>query len=214
MKKVKSFKKFTLIELLVVIAIIAILASMLLPALNKARDRAKAISCISNLKQVGLGFANYLDDYDGTVMLYEPKYNGAWVKWCSLFGYLKYLPKYTGLRKSYLGRSLNPQVFRCPSVAEELNQWTDYGLNAPTFSGKSVKGLKNPSNLLFVADAGKETFKPDANPLCGLVYTSGVTLPCKGRVTWFRHGRSANVLFLDLHVAGKGFGDIYDLKWE
>ena len=65
MKKDKKGKKFTLIELLVVIAIIAILASMLLPALNKARDKGHMSQCSGNLRQITAAQAAYTDDNNG-----------------------------------------------------------------------------------------------------------------------------------------------------
>ena len=77
--KTKQF--FTLIELLVVIAIIAILASMLLPALNKARVKAKAIACASNLKQTGLTTIMYAADFKGLFPVGFAKVNGQSSGW-------------------------------------------------------------------------------------------------------------------------------------
>lgn len=66
MKEKKQSRGFTLIELLVVIAIIAILAAILFPVFARARENARRTSCLSNLKQMGLGMMMYVQDYDET----------------------------------------------------------------------------------------------------------------------------------------------------
>ena len=77
--KRKTTRRFTLIELLVVIAIIAILAGILLPALNQARNKARALSCLSLFSQFGKCTGLYIDDNQGYLMPYRND-NGVWVR--------------------------------------------------------------------------------------------------------------------------------------
>ena len=208
---------FTLIELLVVIAIIAILAAILFPVFAQAREKARAIQCISNTRQLGNALNMYLQDYDETfhkgANMPSPAVNGfgpnnkidGWDNWPWFYGpYLK-----------------NVGVFDCPSSPDKLDgltnaNWGNDGNYGYNYSGltrdegtppRILAEIDRPAEVFVFFDAGDTQVREGNNDWPGLLEELDQNLGCANnplssytKEGAFRHQQRANVTFADGHA--------------
>jgi prepilin-type N-terminal cleavage/methylation domain-containing protein/prepilin-type processing-associated H-X9-DG protein len=194
--KRRQHRAFTLIELLVVIAIIAILASILFPVFARARENARRSSCQSNLKQIGLGFMQYTQDYDEKLPFLDNEQD------CPNFA--------SAAAPDNPGRSIQPyiksyQIFRCSSAIDTSG--TDPGTgNASSYMMNGVVFRKTGLSLAAIPETattiGMQDYRYASTRLylAPLKVASGFTYALYNQDYGSLHFDGGNLLFMDGHV--------------
>lgn len=212
--KAKS-KGFTLLELMLVIAIIIIITSMLFPAISKARDKAKQLSCLNNQKQIILMAVNYSDSFNGYFLFSNYSDGSCWGK----------------ILKNG-GEAYSIDTLSCPAEMTHFTEYKDnyhYGINIKTFGAtpahaqykpqkiSAVAAKGSPSLVLTFADSTPLNSNPTPNTDTAHVIMRGAVYPLDNSSFCYpinikRHNKHANVAFLDGHASSMNYIEVKDSK--